>query len=239
MNQSTLLKEIRQELKQNIDTVYRDGERRFFKEKIKNYGVRLPHRRKIAAKYWPKIKHLSKKEIFFICNKLFSSGYNEEFTLASSWVYKLKNQFQLSDFKTFEVWVKKYVDNWAKCDDFCTHTLGYFVDQYPQFSKHLLLWTKSKNRWLKRASAVTLIYPYKKPKKLLTTIFQIAENLLLDSDDMVQKGYGWMLKDASAVHQQQVFNFVLKHKYHMPRTALRYAIEKMPKKLKQQAMTKD
>jgi len=239
MNQSILLKEIRKELKKNIDTVYRDGERRFFKEKVKNYGVRLPDRRKVAAKYWPKIKHLSKKEIFSLCHRLFASGYNEEFTLASSWVYKLKDQFKSSDFKIFEAWVKNFVDNWAKCDDFCTHSLGYFIDKYPQFAKNLLLWTKSKNRWVKRASAVTLIYPYKKPKKLLTTIFQIAERLLLDSDDMVQKGYGWMLKDASAAHKQQVFDFVIKHKHHMPRTALRYAIEKMPQDLKKQAMVKD
>ena len=55
---------------------------------------------------------------------------------------------------------------------------------------------------------------------------------------MVQKGYGWMLKVASQIHQKQVFTYVMKHKSQMPRTALRYAIEKMPKDLKAKAMEK-
>jgi 3-methyladenine DNA glycosylase AlkD len=55
---------------------------------------------------------------------------------------------------------------------------------------------------------------------------------------MVQKGYGWMLKAASETHQKDVFNFVFKNKAIMPRTSLRYAIEKMPKELKTKAMAK-
>jgi len=55
---------------------------------------------------------------------------------------------------------------------------------------------------------------------------------------MVQKGYGWMLKEASKHHQKQVFDLVMKHKSTMPRTALRYAIELMPKSLKKRAMRK-
>jgi len=55
---------------------------------------------------------------------------------------------------------------------------------------------------------------------------------------LVQKGYGWMLKAASIGNQKAVFDFVVKYKDKMPRTALRYAIEKMPAKLKKQAMSK-
>ena len=55
---------------------------------------------------------------------------------------------------------------------------------------------------------------------------------------MVQKGYGWMLKVASQAHLQEVFDYVMKHKAVMPRTALRYAIEKMPPELKSEAMKK-
>jgi 3-methyladenine DNA glycosylase AlkD len=55
---------------------------------------------------------------------------------------------------------------------------------------------------------------------------------------MVQKGYGWMLKAASQAHQEQVFNYVFRKKKTMPRTSLRYAIEKMPQELRIKAMAK-
>ena len=90
---------------------------------------------------------------------------------------------------------------------------------------------------MKRASAVSLIIPAKNGK-FLNDVFQIADILLLDKDDMVQKGYGWMLKVASQAHEKEVFEYVLAHKASMPRTALRYAIEKMPKELKNKAMRK-
>jgi 3-methyladenine DNA glycosylase AlkD len=62
--------------------------------------------------------------------------------------------------------------------------------------------------------------------------------MLTDSDDMVQKGYGWMLKAASEKNQKPVFDFVVSNKKRMPRTALRYAIEKMPEELRKKAMEK-
>jgi 3-methyladenine DNA glycosylase AlkD len=90
---------------------------------------------------------------------------------------------------------------------------------------------------LRRASAVSLIVPARKGK-FLNDIFEIADKLLVDDDDLVQKGYGWMLKVASQPHQQEVFDYVIKNKKIMPRTALRYAIEKMPRELKTRAMEK-
>jgi 3-methyladenine DNA glycosylase AlkD len=72
----------------------------------------------------------------------------------------------------------------------------------------------------------------------LKDIFGIADILLLDKDDMVQKGYGWMLKAASEAYQKEIFDYVVSKKTVMPRTALRYAIEKMPQELKAEAMRK-
>jgi 3-methyladenine DNA glycosylase AlkD len=106
---------------------------------------------------------------------------------------------------------------------------------YPDHLSDLKKWALSDNRWVRRASAVSLIVPARHGK-FLPDIFEIAEILLLDKDDMVQKGYGWMLKEASKPYQKEVFDFVMKHKAVMPRTALRYAIEKMPSELKLLAM---
>jgi 3-methyladenine DNA glycosylase AlkD len=92
-------------------------------------------------------------------------------------------------------------------------------------------------RWVKRASAVSLIVPARKGL-FLREIIEIADILLPDRDDMVQKGYGWMLKAASQAHQTAIFDYVIRKKAVMPRTALRYAIEKMPGDLKKMAMAK-
>ena len=70
-------------------------------------------------------------------------------------------------------------------------------------------------------------------------VLEVADILLTDKDDLVQKGYGWMLKTASKSHQEEIFDYVIRNKASMPRTALRYAIEKMPVELKSQAMAKE
>jgi 3-methyladenine DNA glycosylase AlkD len=161
----------------------------------------------------------------------------EEAFIVSTWVPKLVAQFEPEDLTLFRKWIEKYINNWAKCDGFCNHSIGLFVEKFPESVKELKNWAKSQNRWLKRASAVSLIIPAKEGK-FLEDIFEIADQLLLDTDDMVQKGYGWMLKEASRLHQKEIFDYVVKNKKVMPRTALRYAIELMPKELKIEAMKK-
>lgn len=66
----------------------------------------------------------------------------------------------------------------------------------------------------------------------------IADELLADDDNMVQKGYGWLLKAASEAHPDDVFNFLMARKTAMPRTAFRYALEKLPKDKRELAMKK-
>jgi len=229
---------IRKELKANVDLKYKKGSENFFNEPIKIYGVRAPIVRKISCGNFAIVKHLSKDEIFEFCEKLLQSNYNEEAAIAFAWAKKMEKQFEKNDFKLFEKWVRKYVTNWAMCDDFCTHAFGSLILQYPQYLKIVKQWTKSKNRWVRRASAVIMIPLIKQDKKYLKNVFQIADILLLDQDDLVQKGYGWMLKEAANTYQKQIFDFVMKRKHKMPRTALRYAIEKMPDRLKKQAMAK-
>jgi 3-methyladenine DNA glycosylase AlkD len=232
-----IIQQIRKELVKNIDEATKKSFQRFFKEDVKYYGVKTPLVGKIAAKFWPEIKNLSKDEIFKICEELYSSDYTEEAFIVAFWVPKLAGKFELNDLSLFKKWIEKYINNWAKCDGFCNHSIGLFIEKYPESIEELKNWAKSENRWLKRAAAVSLIIPAKEGK-FLADIFEIADKLLLDKDDMVQKGYGWMLKEAGRLHQKEVFDYVIKNKNIMPRTALRYAIEKMPKDLKAEAMKK-
>lgn len=233
-----LLSVIRKELLQNADEKTRKSSGNLFKEKVKVLGVKVPAVGKIAKEYYKKVKNKSKKEIFDLCEKLLKSGYMEEVFIAYNWSYRIYKQYEKKDFFVFEKWVNQYVSNWAECDTLCNHTIGELIGRFPEFVKNLKSWTKSKNRWVKRAAAVSLILPARKGR-FLKDVFEIADELLMDPDDLVQKGYGWLLKEASKTHQQEVFDYVMEHKNKMPRTALRYAIEKMPDRLKRLAMKKD
>jgi len=201
------------------------------------YGMKTADVTKIAKEYFKEIRKQGKTDIFKLCEELWKSGYIEESFIACSWSYNLRGQYEQKDFIIFERWVKEYISNWAACDTFCNHTVGTFIEMYPEYMLRLKKWATSSNPWVRRESAVSLIIPAKNGK-FLEDIFQIASILLQDKDDMVQKGYGWMLKAASQVHQKEVFDYVFTHKADMPRTALRYAIEKMPKELKSTAMAK-
>lgn len=233
-----MLNTVRAALKNSSDKTTQESFQRFFKEKVSCYGVKTGVVTKIARMFWKEIKHCSKKEIFTLCEELFRSDYCEEAFIAAEWLPKLTSSFEPQDLAEFKRWIEKYVNNWAKCDSFCNHTVGNFIEKYPECLNEMKRWTSSENRWLKRASAVSLIIPAKKGK-FLKDIFEIAYTLLEDTDDMVQKGYGWLLKEASRTHQKEVFNFVVSHKKDMPRTALRYAIELMPKDLKTRAMLRE
>ena len=230
-----VLTAIRKELVLSIDEKTRDGAQRFFKEEAKFHGVKSALVRKIAAKYFREIKSRDKKEIFGLCENLLETNYGEEAFIAFEWTYSLRPKYEQEDFQIFEKWVSKYVDNWAKCDTLCNHTLGTFIEMYPEYIKNLKVWALAENRWLRRASAVTLILPARKGD-FLKEVLEISDILLKDKDDMVQKGYGWMLKEASKKHQTEIFDYVMSKKAEMPRTALRYAIEKMPADLRRKAM---
>ncbi|HLD27239.1 MAG TPA: DNA alkylation repair protein [Patescibacteria group bacterium] len=247
MTVNKILSDIRKELKKNVDPLYKKGSLNFFKEKVLLYGVRSPQLKKIESSFWQRVKILNKKDFIKLTEVLFKSNLNEEFSLGCGWLNRRIDEFTAADFKILKTWLKKYVTNWAMCDDYCAHPLGYFIYKYPQFIKQTKKWTADKNRWVKRAAAVVHIHPTKKSSpffvqinknktKYLKDVFEISDKLLTDAEDLVQKGYGWMLKEAANLFQKNIFDFIIKRKHSLPRTALRYAIEKMPAKLKKRAM---
>jgi len=232
-----IVENVRKQLKANIDAKTLENSQRFFKEKIEFYGVKVPVVNQISEESRKEFNALKKAEIFELIEVLWQSGIIEESFIACNWTYSLRKNFEPDDFSSFKKWIGLYINNWASCDSFCNHTVGTFLQMYPNFLTELLEFAESENRWMRRASAVSLIIPARKGL-FPDFIFQIANILLLDRDDLVRKGYGWLLKSASQAHQKEVFDYVMKNRAIMPRTALRYAIEKMPSELKLQAMKK-
>jgi 3-methyladenine DNA glycosylase AlkD len=234
---SKIIDEIRAELIANSDEQLQQSNQRFFKEYIHGYGMKNATVVRITKEYFKVIKDKPREEIFDLCEELWQSGMIEESFVACNWSYNICKKYTPDDLMVFEKWIDSYVNNWASCDGMCNHTVGKFVEMYPETISELKRWALLSNRWMKRASAVSLIVPARRGL-FLKDIIEIADILLMDNDDIVQKGYGWMLKAASQAHQKEIFEYVMSKKTVMPRTALRYAIEKMPSELRAKAMDK-
>ena len=236
-----MFEKIQKFLQENSDEKVAISGQRFFKSPIKIHGVSTPRIHKFSKEIFREMKDGCvegvglKDKVFSLSERLWRTGYLEECIIACNLSDFVAKDFVEMDFQVFEKWISKYVKNWATCDTFCNHTMGDFLMKFPEFISEMKKWTNSSNMWLRRAGAVSLILPIRRGF-FIDECFEIAEILLNDKEDLVQKGYGWMLKVASEVDQKRVFDFVILRKYIMPRTALRYAIEKMPRELKKQAM---
>lgn len=231
------VREVRELLSAHADAATAESAGRFFKEEVRAYGVKSAQVKKIAKSVFKRLNQLPKQDVWALCEELWRSGFLEESGVACEWAYALRKSYQPPDFAVFERWVDHYVSNWAACDTLCNHSVGDFLLMYPDFIEKLLAWTASEKRWKRRAAAVSLIIPARRGH-FLPQIFRIAEALLEDGDDMVRKGYGWMLKAAGEAHPEEVFAFVMSRRENMPRDAFRYSLEKMPPEWRKKAMRK-
>lgn len=234
-----LIANILDDLKLHIDAEYRILCRDQFKVDVSNsLGVRTAPLREIAVDYQKRIKSFGIDPVLKICEDLLETQIKELRGIAFQWGYMCQDDYEPKHFDMFERWLEISVKDWGDCDGLCINALGVFVYNFPEFIPRIKVWTQSPNRWKRRASAVVLIYSLRRGKYFEHAL-DVANKLLLDKDDMVQKGYGWTLKEATKLYAKEVFNYVMENKRLMPRTSLRYAIEKLPEQQRRDAMRRD
>lgn len=233
-----IIDRLRREIKNHDKPASRINYQRFFKEKLDQpVGLKTPVLRQISKQCYKEVRDWPGKEILLLSDEILATDERYKRFFAFEWALNVKGKYAKSDFKRFERWLKDYVKGWGSCDHLCCGPLGYIIRQYPDLVGKTKVWTRSKNQWLRRAAAVSLIVPVRNGI-LLDEVFDTADRLLTDNEDLVQKGYGWMLKEAGNVFRKDVFAYVMKNKDDMPRTALRYAIEKMPADMRKKAMAR-
>lgn len=182
-------------------------------------GLTVPQSRTIAVQY----KGLPLPEV----SALLKSKYHEERLIALLILvhnYKkgtAQQQKQICDFYLEHL---PYINNWDLVDLSAHCILGaYLLDKDRRL---LLKMAKSKNLWSRRM-AVIATFHFIKYERSAEWSFKIAELLLQDEHDLIHKAVGWMLREVGkTISQKQEEAFLKKHYKQMPRTMLRYAIER-------------
>jgi 3-methyladenine DNA glycosylase AlkD len=105
--------------------------------------------------------------------------------------------------------------------------MGAFLERYPAYVERIMAWACHPNRWVKRASLVSFIKLARKTE-FLPAIYEIAASVFPVDDDLVHKANGWLLREAGKADAARLEAFLLAHGPAVPRTTLRYAIERFP-----------
>lgn len=141
-------------------------------------------------------------------------------------------ELRLKEF--YELYMRRHdrINNWDLVDLGCLHMTGSYLFDKP----HTILYklAKSKNTWERRTAILSTCYFIRKGN--LTDTFKIAELLVKDKEDLIHKATGWMLRFAGDKDPKMLLSFLDKYAATMPRTLLRYAIEKLSPKQKQHYM---
>lgn len=184
--------------------------------------------RKISAKHFRQLETTSKKEVFALCEAMLQTQRWPLKVIAFDWAYRVRNQYTLDTFDTFEHWLCSYIRDWSDCDDFCTHAFGELMVRYPELLINVMDWCDHEHFAIRRAAPVVLIVPIKRKTTGSFSPFDVCEALLDDPHYLVQKGFGWMLKVYSTIDREKVYDYLKNQGHRMQRIALRYAIEKLP-----------
>lgn len=128
----------------------------------------------------------------------------------------------------FDLYIRRHdrINNWDLVDLGALYMVGSYLFDKPRDILYKL--ARSKNIWERRTAIVGTTYFIRQGD--VADTFKIAEMLLNDKEDLVHKGAGWMLRFAGEKDRQKLLGFLDRHAATMPRTLLRYSIERLDKK---------
>ena len=191
-------------------------------------GVVVPDSRKLVKEYWQKAELSDVQEIL-------KSEFHEMRLVA---LLILVNKFEKSKDKTeqkklvdFYLKNTKYINNWDLVDLSCYKLLGRycFENQKDDILREL---SNSDNMWEKRIAIVATMHHIKKGKS-----FDLTQELVLNNlnhpHDLMHKANGWLLREIGNKDEEVLLDFLKIYYQNMPRTTLRYAIEKLDEDLRQ------
>jgi 3-methyladenine DNA glycosylase AlkD len=223
-----IIVDIQGSLQQEADPRRAEREQRYFKGTIRSHGLTVPRSRAIARDVYRRHRGaLTVDGWLYLSERLLATAWFEQWTVGLYLVQLVRPSPSEALFDTYERWLGAHVGNWAHCDDLSASLIGPVLVGLPHLVGRLRSWTASENRWVRRGAAVSLVIPARRGL-FLETVLAIAQSVLEDDDDLVRKGYGWMLREAAKAHRAEVTAFLEREVRRVPRIAFRYAIEKFP-----------
>jgi len=219
--------QIRRALKDGGSAEHAAGVQWFFKEEITSRGWYTAGLRRAVRRCRKDI--LQEHDFDFlvaVADQLFSGPVLEEKNAGIFLLEDLTDKCGDREFELFESWLDR-ISSWADHDGLVHYLISPMVATKTARAKSVFKWAKSPNRWHRRAACVALIRGAR-AKMLFAEIATLSDSLLGDKDDMVQKGLGWLLREAAKFDAKRTVPYLMKIRDRAPRLVLRTACETLP-----------
>jgi 3-methyladenine DNA glycosylase AlkD len=211
---------------------------RFFKQEITSRGWYTGEIRKLARRFTKVLKNDAwLKYLVEVADLLFVGDVLEEKVLAVFLLEKDVDAFGEREFRLFERWLRR-ISSWADHDGLVHYLIGPMIVGNAKRQQHAIRWTKSRDRWHRRAAAVSFIRAAR-ARQAFSQIQCVTEQLLADQDDMVQKSLGWLLREAAKANPKTTVTYLMKIRERAPRLVLRTACETLGLKARNRILAKN
>jgi 3-methyladenine DNA glycosylase AlkD len=203
------------------------------------YGIATPDVRGIERGLY----HLVRLEWRYadaaaFCGLLMRDRYIESKSLGLMLLARYRRQYPEALLRGVKGWLARdFCENWAVTGQLSTQILSVLIDKFPKLANTVESWNRSRNLWLRRASAVSFVKPAGKGR-YLEHAYRIATVLLPDSHDLIHKACGWLLREAGKSDAARLERYLLEHGSAIHRTTVRYAIERFSESKRQLILQK-
>ena len=221
-------KRIIQELHDLADPRKAESAQRFFAHPIQALGVDTPALRNLARGWIRLLKPTwHRRQAVALCNLLLQQPHIETRGAGFLVLAGFLDELGRGMWRQAEFWLNLHLDNWALVDGFASAVLSPLLRGHPNGTAELRRWIWSPCMWVRRAAIVTLV-PFARHGEHLDLAYKLGEALLGEEEDLMHKAVGWLLREAGKTNPQRLEAFLLLHRGAIPRTTVRYAIERFP-----------
>jgi 3-methyladenine DNA glycosylase AlkD len=216
-------------IKAGADQARAASYQRYFKEPVNCYGLDYQRVKQIKADLIARVAQgWNIVDAVSFCDAMLEDDHMEARGIGFQIVAHFVAQAPPELLAHIQRWLEAYCGNWGLVDNLAPSVLAPLLELYPKLIPEVVSWTASPNQWVRRGAAVAFV-PLVSTSEHLGTAYEIATRLFDDREDLIHKAVGWLLREAGKTDSKRLEKFLLANGPRVPRTTVRYAIERFPK----------
>lgn len=216
-------------LRQHADAAKAASYQRYFKEPVDYYGLDSQQAREVKQGLLDRVEQTwTIDDAVVFCNAMVKDPHMEARGIGYQIVARFVSGSTPTLLAPIERWLETTCGNWGLVDNLAPSVLAPLLELHPDLIPEVVSWTDSPNQWVRRGATVAFVPLVSRKKRFLTPAYRIATRLLDDEEDLMHKAVGWLLRESGKSDTERLRKYLLAKGPSIPRTTVRYAIERFP-----------